>query len=84
MTGRELKTVLCPCCDKSLFQSKESEKGKAVFIVTDDSPRVLFDKEGAFIKCPYCSQRIAMDKEPAHPSIGYFVSPVQRCDQKLP
>lgn len=78
MTSAEIKIVLCPCCNKSLYRAADSGKGKGVFLVTKDSPRVLEDDAGYFIKCPHCSKRIAMIVDPALPNSGFYVSPEQK------
>jgi DNA-directed RNA polymerase subunit RPC12/RpoP len=64
--------VPCPHCGKALFSSTSLDD--AVNAAVPESPRVESDERGYFVRCPFCSNRIAMERVRAEKGAAYRLS----------
>ena len=74
-----IKGVLCPCCKEVLYRLSLQESD-GIWVKTTDSPPIDNDKEGNFIKCAHCSNRIAVALVNGDLSGGAFeIAQDQKC-----
>jgi transcription elongation factor Elf1 len=64
--------VPCPRCGAALFSSTSLDD--AVNAATPESPRVETDERGYFVRCPFCSERVPMERIRAEKGDAYRVS----------
>ena len=87
MNAGDVASVECPCCTGELYRQVlvDAGNGQAIWARVKGTTEIESDREGHFMKCPQCSNRIALHEVPDGPSEkGLQISPNQKCDQKLP
>ena len=77
------RSFLCPCCRKILF-SFHLQAGAARWVPTADSPPVRYDRTGPFIKCGYCTRRVAIVLCTEDAEEPFFLAVKQDCRQIVP
>jgi DNA-directed RNA polymerase subunit RPC12/RpoP len=63
--------VPCPHCGSALFSSTSLDDG--VNAAVPESPRVEADERGYFLRCPFCSSRVAMERVAATKGAAFRV-----------
>lgn len=76
-----LRAILCPCCKQLLYALEVHPVTGWGF--SKDSPPIVRDKNGPYMKCPRCSRRIAMIKNGVSGEAPYLLARHHGCDQIL-
>lgn len=75
------KAVLCPCCDKTLYELVliDAHGNEGIWGLRKGSPSIEHDENGAFMKCRQCSCRVIMKSAPSPVGAGYDIAETQTC-----
>ena len=76
-----LRAVLCPCCRNLLYALEMAHaKDKASWTLAKGSPAIQADPEGDFLRCPRCSKRVALEKNPSGSGLEWGLAAIQKCN----
>ena len=79
---RTLRIINCPCCKSILYALKlDTRNDKEMWRLSQDSPMLRNDANGAFMMCSRCNKRIRLRMSDELESPGFELSSEQDCGQ---